>query len=222
MAARGTKVLVAAAFSPANLVALGLGLLAAAGVGSLLFAPLAALVGLLALGHYGARVLALAADPVFARAALTAGDLGASSLRGSRKLAVLERFGKLPPGTLERVKRLTALGDEVERRLDEGAGGVYDGALAALAPQVRQALDEAVELAGRAARHPAAEAGPGRADARIDRILEILESMKADLLTMDPGNEALPGEGVVLRLEDLSGEVRILKESLDELGDSTG
>lgn len=214
----GPKVLVAAAFAPANLVLLGGSWALAFALGLFVWGTLGTLVGLAGLVFYGRSVLALAGDANFARKALAAGDMAASSLKGSRKLEILEKFGKLPPVFKEKVKLLQDLGQDVEGRLERGAGSFYDAALGELAPQVRGALDEAVELAARGAELSSEGQETGDVEAKLARIVEILESMKGDLLTMEGDTEALPGDTVVHRLEDLSSEVSVLKESLIELG----
>lgn len=213
----GPKVLVAAAFQPLHLLLLGGSWGGAVLLGVLVWGWLTPLVGIAGTVLYAGKVLALAGDREFARQALEAGQLGRPALAGSDRLALMERFGKLSPELKERVGRLSELGDEVEGRLARGAGTVYDGALRALAPQVKEVLDEAVRVAG-ASR---ASEGPGLDEAlgRLDRITEILESMKGDLITMEGEPEALEEDKVVLQLEDLSSEVRVLKDSLAELGE---
>jgi hypothetical protein len=214
----GPKVLVAAAFAPANLVLLGGSWVLATVLAIFVWWLLGPLVGFAGLAFYGRSVMALAGDSNFAQKALAAGDMGASSLKGSRKLEVLEKFGKLPPAFKEKVKLLQDLGSEVEDRLEKGAGSVFDAALGELAPQVKVALEEAVELAGKGAELSNEGKDTGEVEGKLVRIVEILESMKGDLLTMEGDGEALGGDAVVHRLEDLSSEVSVLKESLIELG----
>lgn len=215
----GPKVLVAAAFQPLHLLLLGGSWAAAVMLGVFVWSWLTPLLGLVGTALYAGKVVALAGDHDFARKALAAGDLGRSALAGSDRLALMERFGRLPPQLGARVTKLVQIGDDVEGRLQKGAGTVYDGALASLAPQVKEVLDEAVEVASRGA----AKAGEGgdldETLKRLDRITEILESMKGDLITMEGEPEALGDDQVVLQLEDLSSEVRVLKDSLAELGE---
>ena len=215
----GPKVLVASAFQPLHLLLLGGSWGAAVLAGMFVWGWLTPILGLAGTALYAGKVVALAGDRDFARKALAAGDLGRSALAGSDRLALLDRFGKLPPQLAERVQTLAALGDEVEGRLQGGAGTVYDGALAALAPQVKEVLDEAVSVAGEGASRAGEGADLGETLNRLDRITEILESMKGDLITMEGEPDAIEDDKVVLQLEDLSSEVRVLKDSLAELGE---
>lgn len=217
--ASGPKVLVAAAFQPLNLLLLGGSWGGAILLGLFVWAWLTPLVGVAGTVLYAGKVAALAGDREFARSALAAGDLGRPALAGSDRLVLMEQFGKLPPQLLDRVTRLAELGDDVEGRLQRGAGTVYDGALAALAPQVKAVLDEAVTVAGRGVSSAGESGDMGETLTRLDRITEILESMKGDLITMEGEPEAFEDENVVLQLEDLSSEVRVLKDSLAELGE---
>lgn len=208
----------AAALAPRNLAWLGGG--AAAGVlAAFAWWGLVPLVFFASALLYGRGVLALAGDKDFARQALAAADPTRRSLRGSKRLKVLAKFGKLPAEYKARVERLQAVGEEVERRLGVGAGSALDGHLARLAPKVQGALVEAVDLAADGAEAAGAGKDTAATEARLDRIVEILESMKADLITMETEPAALPGDRVVLQLEDLSSEVSVLKDSLAELGE---
>lgn len=213
----GPKVLVAAATQPANLLLLAGSWFVAFLVSWLVWGLGGSLVGLAGLGLYGARVMSLASDRAFAQRALEAGDLGASALSGAQKLKVMKAVGKLPPAFAERVARLEDLGGQVEAALGAGTGAAFDGQLKALAPGCHEALAEAVELAHAGAAAKGRGEDTSETEAKLDRILEILAAVNEDLVKMEAGPEALPGETVVHQLEDLSSEVRILKESLADL-----
>jgi len=216
--AAGPKVYLSAAFAPANLVLLAGSWVLAGFLGVFVWGLLGMVAGLGGSALYARSVLALARDPNFAYKALAASDLGASSLKGSQKLELLREFGRLPEGMISQVRLLEDLGKEVEERLEKGAGTVYDKMLRQLVPETRRTLEEAVGLASEGAQRIADGADPAPYEERLAKITDILRSMQSDLRMMEGDQaEALPGDRVVHQLEDLSGEVKVLRESLEEL-----
>lgn len=205
-----TKVLVAALAAP-SVLALGLGTAVATGAAFVflwwwLAIPLALAGGWLTLN----RAAAIAAGPGFARQALEAADMGRSALGGGGKLYVLAEFKVgMDPALKAQAVALHKLASEVEGRIEKGAGTWLDGAMRAMAPEVRATLDEAAALleAGHAR-------SPGKADpetlARAAKLAKILESMRSDLIQMEEDPTALPGDRLRLKLEDLSGAVKQL------------
>jgi hypothetical protein len=212
------RVVVAAFFTATGLVMFVGTLAGALAAGALFGLGGVVLVGAAGLGLTGYRALALASDPRFAQKALAAAGLdGGGGVSASARLEVLRKFGKLPPAYSERVKLLEDLGNQVHDSLAEGGGELLEEQVRALAPGCREALDQAVRLAAEGARREAAGENTESVLVKLDRIIEILETVREDLGKMETGATALPEGDVVLRLEDLSEEVKLLRESVEEL-----